>query len=131
MMDKPIKEFEKIVLFLMGGVFFILINVQSNGYLNSVVMDTITDIHNYHYDLDNIDITNISSNDEYETMIKQKFIYNKSTTNCQYWSAQWEEYADKFNYTYRYITIPNHVFGIMYTNNSYCIIDQKSKICNV
>jgi hypothetical protein len=129
-MGKIAQNIEVMLAFFMGGIFFILLNISTHGYFNSVAMSAATEFHASYYELEDINILNTSSENAYIVSVQDSFVYNETTTNCQYWSTQWEIYAEQFNYTYRYVTVPHHVFGILYTEETYCIADQYSIICN-
>lgn len=56
--------------------------------------------------------------------------------DCGNWDYFWRDVSNEFGYEYEEIVIRvndsvNHVFGISYTEDGYCLLDQKGIYCSI
>ena len=113
------------LLLLLTFVAGVVVDMSSYGSLtNEIIRPIAKEMINS----TNIDFTGL---DKYQARDKilNEFEYINHSKDCKYWAYQWERYAIEYGYDYRYITIPNHIFGVMYINQSYCIVDQNKIMC--
>ena len=101
------------MLMLLCFVTGVVVDMSSYGQLSNEIIRPITkELVNK----TNIYFTNLTEYQATEKML-QEFEYINDSKDCKYWAYQWERFADKYGYEYRYIAIPKHIFGVLYINS--------------
>ncbi len=116
------------IMFILGGLCFTGINMMTYDIIPNTYYESLYGVYGYIRGTTNMDFNGMIEEDARIKMYSE-YVYNVSSTDCKYWSNQWEEFAEEYDYGYKYVNVPNHVFGILYTNESYCLVDQRTIIC--
>lgn len=72
----------------------------------------------------------VMSPQDFNEYININYVYTTNELNCKYYSLLWAYYLSYHSeFTYNFITTPNHVFVMFYNESGYCIADGNDLMC--
>lgn len=139
-MEKETKRFLSYVLIGMttGMIWFASVVYDGGTFRQKVDMFNLGEnfiVKNLNLIPSQYDILNKNNYDlelnEFYLILNESYIYTSDEYDCKYWTFVWSYWAwnhrDKYNF--KTITTNNHIFGMIYNDLGYCILDENNVKC--